>query len=215
MKNFFEELQSAQTEEEVKSLFANFFNLKLKTKNFIDLYTPQILFEFKFDANLKNISTLAKCFAQTLYYIRRLKYENDPRTPSNSICVVTKFAAAIIPTDNLKNYYLWSKTQNFDWDLAPSSPCKKLVAALAKEKILRDCHVYNSQLPTDEKNFVDEMKRNLQAQLSLFDADKKIIDEFNSMKSLSIGRQNSGGTLPKMNASPLNISLQILKTANP
>ena len=59
MKNFSADLQNAATEEEVKYIFAKFFNLKLSTKNYIDLYTPQILFEFKFDANLKNISTLA------------------------------------------------------------------------------------------------------------------------------------------------------------
>ena len=179
MKNLSADLQNANTEEEVKNIFARFFNLRLDTKNFIDLYTPQILFEFKFDANLENLQIRAKTFAQALYYIRRLKYQNAPRTPSHFICVVTKFAAAIIETDSLKNYYLWSKSQAYDWDLAPSSPCKKLVAALSKDKILRDCHVYDFKTPEDEKIFSKRLKENLDAQISLFDADKKIIDEFN------------------------------------
>ena len=179
MKNLFDDLKNTKTEEEVKFIFAKFFNLQLSTKNYIDLYTPQILFEFKFDANLENLQTRAKIFAQSLYYVRRLKYENDPRPLSRSICIVTKFAAAILPTKDFKNYYLWSKGAAYDWDLAPSSPCKKLVAALVKDSVIKDCHVYDFNISEDEKNFIDAMNRNLQVELSLFDADKKIIDEFN------------------------------------
>ena len=62
MKNLFTDLKNAQTEEEVKFLFAKFFNLKISTKNYIDLYTPQILFEFKFDADLNNVQSRAKIF---------------------------------------------------------------------------------------------------------------------------------------------------------
>ena len=103
MKNLYETLQPAQTEEELKNLFAKFFALKLDTKNYIDLYTPQILFEFKFDENLNNLQTRAKCFAQTLYYIRRLKYGREIRTPSNQICIVTKNFAVVAPTEKFSN----------------------------------------------------------------------------------------------------------------
>ena len=180
MKNFFEELQSAQTEEEVKSLFANFFNLKLKTKNFIDLYTPQILFEFKFDANLKNISTLAKCFAQTLYYVRRLKYgtHNESRALSNFICVVAKNFAAILPTKDFKSYYSEPNKSDYDWDLAPSSPCKKLVADLSESQVLRDCHIYDFKNPPDKKIFTARIEDAKTFQTSLFE-DKRVINEFN------------------------------------
>ena len=37
MKNLYETLQPAQTEEELKNLFAKFFALKLDTKNYIDV----------------------------------------------------------------------------------------------------------------------------------------------------------------------------------
>ena len=127
MQSLYEILQPAQTEEEVKNIFAKFFHLKLDTKNFIDLYTPQILFEFKFDENLKNIQVLSKCFAQTLYYVRRLKFGRDIRKPSENICVVSKNFAAIATT---KNFYKFYSNNNFDWDLAPSSPCKKLVVSI-------------------------------------------------------------------------------------
>ena len=72
-KNLFKTLAEANTEEELKNFFAKRFKIKLAAKNFIDLYTPQILFEFKLDKNLKNPQTLAEIVAQTLYYVRRLK----------------------------------------------------------------------------------------------------------------------------------------------
>lgn len=187
MRNLFADLKTANTEEEVKNLFARFFKLKLDTKNFIDLYTPQILFEFKFDADLNNLQNRAKFFAQALYYIRRLKYENDPRTPSRFICVVTKFAAAILNTANFKNYYSAS-WKTYDWDRAASSPDKNLISNLAEDKNLRDCHVYNFKIREDELNFIARLKENLQVQLSLFD-DKKIIDEFNFESVFELWRQ--------------------------
>ena len=99
MKYLNEILAEAQTEEELKHLFAKFFKLKLDTKNFIDLYTPQILFEFKFDAPIKNIQIRAKIVAQTLYYVRRLKFGRDYRPVSQNICIVTKNSAAIFTTE--------------------------------------------------------------------------------------------------------------------
>ena len=53
-KSLFQILSEANTEEELKNFFAKRFKIKLATKNFIDLYTQQILFEFKLDKNLKN-----------------------------------------------------------------------------------------------------------------------------------------------------------------
>lgn len=179
MKTLYEILQPAQTEEEVKNLFAKFFALKLDTKNYIDLYTPQILFEFKFDENIKNTQARAKCFAQTLYYIRRLKYGRDIRKPSDKICIVTKNFAALSNAEKFSNFYLKSKPNNFDWDLAPSSPCKKLVNPLADDYFLQNLHVYDFSIPADEKNFVKLIHQSLDAQFSLFPDDKKIIDEYN------------------------------------
>ncbi|MBQ7476735.1 MAG: hypothetical protein IJT06_05000 [Selenomonadaceae bacterium] len=178
MKNLFEVLQPTQTEEEVKNIFAQFFRLKLDTKNYIDLYTPQILFEFKFDENLNNLPTLAKCIAQTLYYIRRLKYGREIRTPSNSICIVTKNFSVLAPTNTFSNFYSKSKAKNFDWDLAPSSPCKNLVAALIQYSALKNLHVYDFSIPEDQNIFIKKINQEFSQQLSLF-ADKKIIDEYN------------------------------------
>ena len=52
-KHLYEVIQAAQTEEELKFLFVNHFDLPISTKNRIDLYTEQILYEFKFNVLTK------------------------------------------------------------------------------------------------------------------------------------------------------------------
>lgn len=177
MKNLYELLKNSQTEEEVKNIFAKFFNLKLDTKNYIDLYTEKILFEFKFDANLKNIQTRATCIAQTLYYIRRLKFSlnGETRKITNFISVVTKNFALIAETKKFADFY---NKKIFDWDLAPSSPCKKLVNALAENNFVKNLHIFDFSVNEDENNFVAEIQKNFAGQTELF-LNRKIIDEQN------------------------------------
>ena len=139
-KNLFQTLQAALTEEELKNFFAKYFHIKLSTKNFIDLYTPQILFEFKLDSNLHNNQILAKIVAQTLYYVRRLKFGSDFRPVSQNIAIVTKSAAVIFPTETFADFY---DDDNFDWDLKPSSPCKLLVNALANSDSIKSATIYD------------------------------------------------------------------------
>lgn len=167
-------LAQASTEEELKNFFAKFFRIKLSTKNFIDLYTPQIIFEFKLDAPLKNVQIRATTVAQTLYYIRRLKFGRDSRVVSQNICVVTKFNAIFFQTKNFARFY---DDKNFDWDLAPSSPCKKLVADLANFPPIKNCHVYDFADAEDAKNFAALINHTLDAQFSLFDERKEINEQ--------------------------------------
>lgn len=82
MKTLSEILNAFSTKKELKKSFAKFFKIKLGAKNYIDLYTPQILFEFNLDALLTNLKIRAKCIARTLYYIQHLKYGDDGRAPS-------------------------------------------------------------------------------------------------------------------------------------
>lgn len=174
MKTLSEILADAATEEELKNFFAKYFRIKLSTKNYIDLYTAQILFEFKFDAPLANIQTRAACIAQTLYYIRRLKFGNEIRTPSKNICVVTRGAAIFFPTADFSAFI---RRKTYDWDLAPSSPCKKLVADLAASEIICAAHVYDFADAEDANNFIELINRNLVEQLSLFSERKEINED--------------------------------------
>ena len=165
IKNILQALSACETEEEVKFNFIRFFQSKLpRTFKFdsrknIDFYTPQILFEFKYDGGLNEIGRRARAFAQSLYYIRRLKYGSDSRVPSRLIAVVDKKSAAIIPADDLSSYYVKSAASDqFDWDLAPSTPCKKLIAALVNETVIQQCRVYNFDVPSDADEFVSLVK---------------------------------------------------------
>ncbi len=119
--HLFDNISNAQTEEELKFHFAKFFNLPFNTKNRKDIYTEQILFEFKLNDNLK---IRAKVIAQALYYVRRMKLGDYDSTPSENVCIVTKNFAAIFHTTDFADFY----TKNtYDWDLKPSSPCKKQI----------------------------------------------------------------------------------------
>ena len=129
-----------ETEEDFKFAFAKYMKIKPSSKNFIDLYTPEILFEFKFNANLKNHRELAKCVAQTLYYVRRLKFGNDNRPLSQNICVVSKKFGAVFATKDFAAFY---EKNSYDWDLRASSPCKNLVKDLQTSEIITGAHVYD------------------------------------------------------------------------
>ena len=45
-EEFNNQLVNAQNEEDVKSIYAKYFNINYNTSNRHDLYTPQVLFEF-------------------------------------------------------------------------------------------------------------------------------------------------------------------------
>ena len=126
MKYLAKILAQTSNEEELKHQFVKFFKLPFFARKFVDLYTEQILFEFKFNAPIKNsIHERAKIVAQALYYIHRLKFGNDERILSQNICVVTKSAAIFFPTEIFAPFY---ENFSFDWDRKPSAPCPKPTA---------------------------------------------------------------------------------------
>ena len=169
--------QECKTEEELKSRFARYFKITLNTRHQIDLYTPQVIFEFKLNANLKSIQSRSRIIAQALYYIRKLKYGNFAEVPSKYICVVEKESAILIETLKLKNYYQKSNGKNYDWDLSPSTPCSDLVADLAADELIQSCHVYNFNQPQDEAAFIKRIEDCFTGQLQLFIEKKKINED--------------------------------------
>lgn len=170
-KHFRESISTAKTEEELKFAFVKYFDLPFSTKNRIDLYTAQILFEFKLDDNLNNVKILAKTVAQALYYIRRLKIGDDDRSPSENVCVVTKNRAAFFKTEIFADFY---SNDGYDWDLKPSAPCKRLVADLSAADSLIHAHVYDFSVYQEEIAFVNLIERTRKRQSSLFQLKKQI-----------------------------------------
>ena len=157
-KHFYQAIKPSKNEEELKHRFANYFGiLNFDSTNYIDLYTPEIFFEFKLKENLKNPPTLAKIVAQTLYYAQRLYSGDDPRPLSPYLSVVTKDFGAYFETKAFHNFY--SNQNRYDWALAPSSPCKILVDDLSSSKIITDATIYDFASVANDIKFTTDIQR--------------------------------------------------------
>jgi hypothetical protein len=176
---FFNNLQKAKKEEEVKNAYAKYFNLDYDTSDAHDLYTNQVLFEFKAEKNFKNLKTRSAILAQTLYYIRRLKYGGMIEKQIPPILCLADVNEAI-----LTETYLWKEfyddiNEDYDWDLAPSTPDKKLIDAIADTMLAKELHVYNVAVIEEFNVFSALLEKYLKNQISLEFKDKKIITESN------------------------------------
>jgi hypothetical protein len=173
-------LAACNTEEEVKSEFAKAFKYKLDTRMRMDLYTPTVLFEFKFDRNFQAQNTKAPVVAQALYYIREIKYGKLDLSLPAYICIVDKNESFFIETKDCKSIYD-SDNEGFDWDRAPSTPCPNIVAAVGKLPKVKSSHVYRFSSPEDFSNFqsVLEKSSHYQPELDFSLFDKKSITEEN------------------------------------
>ncbi len=179
-KKFKTALQKSNTEEDVKNVYAKHFKIDYDTSDRHDLYTPQILFEFKYDKNLQNLKSKAAVLAQILYYIHRLKYGFTNKAIPVFLCLANKNEAIISPTIEWKEYY--SKTDKYDWDLTPSNPDKKLIEDLSNDAKFIQLHNYTITENEQEYNLFFEKLTNCLSPLSLQQSiliDKKIINEEN------------------------------------
>ena len=156
-KHFYQSIKHSLSEPALIHYFANYFKIFYDSTNYIDLYTPEIFFEFKLDKNFKNPSILAETVAQAIYYAKRLYTGEDPRPLSPYISVVTKKFGAYFETNNFFPFY--SNETRYDWDLAPSSPCKILVDDLLNSKIITDATVYDFSNVSDDIKFTTEIQR--------------------------------------------------------
>lgn len=158
-KQFYQSIARSRSEEELKFKFASYLKLgNYDTSNYIDLYTPEILFEFKYRKNFQNQKTFAVTVAQALYYVQRLYSGKDYRAFSPYISVVTNDFGAYFKTDTFSDFY--SNANRYDWDLPPSSPCKILVDDLLSSNVLSiDNDVYDFKDKSSEIKFVTDIQR--------------------------------------------------------
>ena len=173
---FLNELKQASTEEEVKFAYVNNFKIKFKASKKRDLYTPQILFEFKYHKKMESVPVRSAVIAQTLYYIRRIKYgeTRDPLPPF--ICVADSDEAFFTETSYWKSIY---SSDAYDWDCAPSVPDENLVKDISKTDIIRKINVFNLFEKEGYDFFERELNSNLAGQMSFDFMDKKEINEYN------------------------------------
>ena len=109
--NLYNSLQKAKSEEDVKDLYIKALNLKVESKNLVDIQTKEIWFE----AKLKPTSTYAM-FTQLIYYIRKAKELGEYIPPF--LCVVDTKKASIMETANVEQLLLDKKIK---WEKAKSA----------------------------------------------------------------------------------------------
>ncbi len=170
-------LAKSKTEEDVKNAYAKHFKIEYDTSDYMDLYTSRVLFEFKYNKNLQNLKARAAVFAQILYYVHRLKYGFTNKAISPYLCLADINETIVTETINWKKYY--TDKDSYDWDLAPSSPDKKLIENLTDDDNFKNLHIYNIENEQDYNIFNEKLTNYLDAQTKIELVDKKIITEEN------------------------------------
>lgn len=172
-------LKKATTEEEVKHAYAAYFNIPYNTSGRHDLYTDTILFEFKYDKNFKSIKACSQVLAQTLYYIRRLKFGAEPDKAIPSFICIADVDEAILTQTILWNKFYDDVRGKYDWDLAPSLPDDQLVKDIADSTQAHELHAFDISESADLEEFHDKLSECLDPQMVLSFVDKKVITESN------------------------------------
>lgn len=170
---------SCNKEEELKSEFCKFFHVKLNAIKGIDHYSSNILFEFKYDRNFRVRNNIASVLAQTMYYVRWLKFGNSKLRIPPYICVIDKNEAFFVETKKFNKIYS-SNNSKYDWDRSPSTPCPNLVAKLESLKEIDSIKIFDLTQEIEESTFVNWCRDYLFGQISFLDLlDKKTISEEN------------------------------------
>lgn len=136
---FYKELRKASVEEDVKAAYRKFFSLPQDSSKRQDLYTEQMLFEFKYDKNFKSRRTRSEVLAQILYYVHRLKFDTNSKPIPPFLCLADVNETIVTKTIDWEAFYNDTK---YDWEAAPSSPDKELVEDLVLSPLTGDLRVF-------------------------------------------------------------------------
>jgi len=178
INKFTNALQKGKAKEDIKNAYAKHFDIQYDISAHIDLYTPQVLFEFKYEKNLENLKVRATILAQILYYVRRLKFGHTDKPIPPILCLANHDGAILTETLQWLEYYS-DTDEKYDWDLTPSLSDTKLINDLTNNQILKDIHVYKIQELAGYSEFSDLLQKYLSSQYELKLIDKKIITESN------------------------------------
>ena len=150
--DFHKELNRASVEEDVKAAYRKFFSLPQDSSKHHDLYTYQMLFEFKYDKKLEDRIIKAEVLAQLLYYVHRLKFDTNEKPIPPFLCLADINEAVVTETILWEEFYNDSK---YDWSAAPSSPDTLLIQDLANSEGIKKLRVFHL-FELDELQFLDD-----------------------------------------------------------
>ena len=137
-EKYHKDLHKASVEEDVKAAYRAFYSLPQDSSQRHDLYTPQVLFEFKYDKNFSNLRIRAEVLAQLLYYVHRLKFDAEDKDVPPFLCMADVNETVLTETISWQSFCDDSK---YDWEAAPSSPDTLLLEDLVKTPRIDDLNV--------------------------------------------------------------------------
>lgn len=178
LQNLLERLTKARTEEDVKAAWARHLRLDYDTSDDHDLYSPQVLFEFKYDRKLSNASQLAPVVAQLMYYLHRLKYHQSTKPIPLEWCAADKNEMVFGAVHDWSELYS-DDGSRFDWSLPPSNPDPRLIAAVRAHGAFRKVVARDLAIPAEAAALMNELEQRFSPQQAFRFGDKKLITEDN------------------------------------
>ena len=171
-------LEKAKREEDVKAAWAKCFDLEYDTTRDHDLYTEQVLFEFKLRRNFDQPPQRGATLAQLLYYVRRLKLDGTAKGIPSHFCLADKATAVVGEVADWRDLYTDAHGR-YDWDLAPSTPDPLLIAAVQAHQRFASMRVYHLAQPEEAVFVIEHLGRLFSPQERFDFGDRKAITEDN------------------------------------
>ena len=165
--DFHRELDRASVEEDVKAAYRKFFSLPQDSAQHRDLYTYQMLFEFKYEKRLNDRNAKSDVLAQILYYVHRLKFDTNEKPIPPFLCLANKYEAVVTETIIWEDFY---NEKKYDWSAAPSTPDTSLIRDLANSKEINNLRVFHL-FELNELQFLDDFFKRVYGN----DIDKNLI----------------------------------------
>ena len=161
-EKFIRDLGACASEEAVKATFIKYAGFSAYIREKVDLFVDPVLFEFKYDVNLR--TSWPKVLAQALTYVYRIREGVISLPMPTHIVLVDKNEALMLPlSEPLKELLDGS----YKWSAAASSPCPKLVKAVASIPGLPST-LYDITKPNDLERLITDV-----ASADSQDADRK------------------------------------------
>lgn len=148
IRDFYNSLYSSAEESEVVIAYIRFFNLKVDMKQRHDLYTPQMLYEFKWDRNFKSRQARAQVLAQLIYYVHGMRFNPTEKEIPKYLCLADRNEVIITETE-LWIKYFEQEQGRYDWSFAASNPDIQLVKDLENDDQIATMPFFNLFIPSE------------------------------------------------------------------